>query len=95
MQRLSYNLVRDVGTIKIGGIDVVHATRDGLSQNSDCYIDIARRPPYQLVAISPGELHGPIAHAVHGHLRARQREVPGEINLFSHSVPPKTVRCLQ
>src|SRR5260221_6421607 len=67
---------------------MVHATRDGLSQNSDCCIDIAGRPPYQLVSISPRELHRTVAHTVHRYRRAGQSEAAGQINLFNHFVPP-------
>src|ERR1700730_17550468 len=88
MQRFSYDLVRDMGTIKIGCIDVVHATCDDLSQKSNRSVDIAGRSPYQLVAISACELHGPVAHAVQRYRRARQSEVAGQISLFNHSVPP-------
>jgi hypothetical protein len=80
-----------MGTIKIGCIDVVHAIRDGLSQNSDRCIDISGWTPYQLVAVSPGELHRTVTHAVHRHRRARQGEASGKINLSNHSVPPGTV----
>src|ERR1700675_1072795 len=45
-------------------------------------------PPYQLVAISPGELHRAVTHAVHRYRRARQSEVAGQISLFNHFVPP-------
>ena len=83
-----------MGTIKIGCIDMVHAASDGLSEKSDRCIDIAGRPPYQLVAISAGELHRAVTHAVQRHRRARQSEAAGPISLFNHSVPPGTVHYL-
>src|SRR6476469_2602267 len=95
MQRLSYDLVRDMGTIKVSRIDMVHAARDGLSQNSDRCIEIAGRSPYQFVTIPASELHRTVSHTVHCRRRARQCEAPGESSLFNHSVPPGTVRCLQ
>jgi hypothetical protein len=44
----------DTGTIKIGCIDVVHATRDGLSQKSRSLHRHRVEPSYQLVSVSPG-----------------------------------------
>ena len=61
--------------------DVVHATRDGFSQKSDRCIDIAGRPPYQLVTLSPGKLHGLVTHAVQDHRWAKQREVSGGLSI--------------
>jgi hypothetical protein len=68
-----------MGTIKIGCIDVVHATRDSLSQKSGCSIDIWGRPPYQLVTISPRELRT-ATHAVH------VMDVAGRVKLPARSV---------
>jgi hypothetical protein len=47
------------GTIKIGCIDVVHAARDGLSQKSDHYIDIAGRPHTNLLPSRPASCMAP------------------------------------
>jgi len=70
---------------------VVHTTGDGVSQKSDRCIDVAGRPPYQLITISPGELDRTLTHAVHRHRPAGQSEAAGQIHLFNHCVPPGTV----
>ena len=71
-------------TVIIGGIDMIHAARDGLSQNSDGSLDISGRSPYELVAISAGKLHGTVTHPVYRYRCARQSETAREIGLFNH-----------
>ena len=64
MERLLDDLIRDVRTIEIAGIYVVHSSGDGLAQNSDRSRNIAWRSPDELVAIAAGKLHRAIAHAI-------------------------------
>jgi hypothetical protein len=42
-QRLSDDLVREVGTIEIGRVDMVHPTRDSLSKNGNRKKEVVRR----------------------------------------------------
>src|SRR5579883_1890998 len=63
-ERLADDFVGYVGTIKVGRIDMVDPACDGLTQYGDRLVHIPGRAPYPLVAISPGELHGTVSHAV-------------------------------
>src|ERR1700730_4445529 len=96
MQRLLNNLIGDMRTVEIAGIDVIHARRDGLAKNRDRAGNIAWRAPNQLVAVPSGELHGPVTHPVYSQRGARERKGATEIRLFSHFVSPllfkKTLR---
>ena len=65
MQRLLNDLIGDMRTVEIAGIDVVHARRDSLAQNRDRTGNIAWRAPNPLVAILSGELHGPITDPIY------------------------------
>ena len=60
MQRPLNNLVGDMWTIEVAGIDMVHSRRDCLSQNLDGSVDIARRSPN----LWTSELHSAIAHTL-------------------------------
>ena len=70
MERLLDDLVGHMRTIKVAGIDMVHAGGDRLSQNGDRSVDIARRSPH----LRTGKLHRTVAHAVHGHRCAWEGE---------------------
>src|SRR6266404_5177667 len=63
MQRPLNNLVGDVWTIEVAGINVVHSRRDCLSQDLDGSFDIAWRSPN----LWTSELHGAIAHTLDAH----------------------------
>src|SRR6201998_1138776 len=87
MQRLLNDLIGDMRTVEIAGIDVVHARCDSLAKNRDRTGNIAWRTPNLLVAILSGELHGPITDPVYSQRRARERKTATEIRLFFHFVP--------
>src|ERR1700722_14484734 len=84
MKRLLDYLVGHMWTVKVAGIDMVHAGGNGLSQNLDRHVQLTRRPIY----VRAGQLHGAVAHALHGHRCFRERERPAELCLCSHSVFP-------
>ena len=55
MQRLLNDLIGDMRTVEIAGIDVIHARGDSLAQNRDRTGNIARRAPNLLFAILSAE----------------------------------------
>src|SRR5579872_6310879 len=86
MQRLLNDLIGDVRTVEIAGIDVIHARADSLAQNRDRTGNIARRAPNLLITVLSGELHGTITDPIHSQRSARERKTATEIRLFSHFV---------
>src|ERR1700747_3312416 len=64
MQRLLNDLIGDMRTVEIAGIDVVHARCHSLAQNRDRAWNVAWWAPNLLIAILSGELHGPITDPV-------------------------------
>ena len=62
MERLLDDLIRHVRAIEIAGIDVIHSRFNGLSQDPDGFVGIARRSPH----LRTGQLHGAITNTVHG-----------------------------
>ena len=62
MQRLGDDLVGDMRPVEVAGVDVVDAARDRLAQHGDAFGAVLRRAEDALA----GELHGAVAHAVHG-----------------------------
>src|ERR1700730_16160156 len=90
MERLRDKLIGHRRTVEVAGIDMVHAGLYCLAQNSNCRVKITWWSPH----LRASKLHCTIAHAVHGHGCARQREAASEISLFNHSVPPGTVHYL-
>jgi hypothetical protein len=82
MQRLLNDLIGDMRTVEIAGIDVVHARRDSLAKNRDRTGNIAWRAPNPLVAILSGELHGPITDPIYSQRSARERKAATEIRLY-------------
>ncbi|SOZ73765.1 conserved hypothetical protein [Cupriavidus taiwanensis] len=62
MEGFADELVGDVRAVEITRIDVVHAGRDGFAQHGDGCGTILRRSEHA----GPGQLHGAVAHAVHG-----------------------------
>jgi hypothetical protein len=84
MQRLFDDLISDVRTVEIAGVNVVHARGDSLAKNRDRTRNITWRPPHALVAILSGELHGAITHAIYSQRCARERKAAQD----SRSRPP-------
>src|ERR1700735_1909505 len=70
-QRLLDDLISYMRTVEIAGIDMVHARIDSFAKSRDRTGNIARRSPNPLVAILPGELHGPVTDPVHSQRGAR------------------------
>ena len=94
VQRLSDELVCDVGTIKIGRVDMVHLARDGLPQNSDRSLNIseeAPKPVFFRLARRVALLFSPCGSSGQG--RAVEGEMPASSNSVNHSAPPETVGC--
>src|ERR1700758_5108947 len=84
MKRLPNDLIGDVRTVVVAGVDVVHAGLHRLPQNCNGLVAIAWRPK----DVRAGELHGAVAHSVNGQRCARQREAACEISQFSHFSSP-------
>ena len=62
MQRFADDLVGDVRTVEIAGVDVIDAGGDGLAQHGQCRVMIPGRAEHA----GPGELHGAVAEPLHG-----------------------------
>jgi hypothetical protein len=71
MERLLDDLIRDVRTVEVAGVDVVDPQRDSLSQYRDCNVNIARRPP----TCGPASCIAPYP------MRFTVIEVPGRVKL--------------
>jgi hypothetical protein len=84
VERLLNDLIGDMRTVKIAGVDVVDARRDSLAQNRDRTGNIAWRSPNPLLAILSGELHRPITDPIYRQRSARERKAATEIYLFAH-----------
>ncbi len=66
MQRTPDQLVRDMGTVKITGVDMVDTAGHRLTQYRDRAVNVAGRTPDEFVPIASCELHGAVAHATNG-----------------------------
>src|SRR5579862_909814 len=86
MQRLLNDLIGDMRTVEIAGIDMIHARCHSLAQNRDRAWNIAWWAPNLLIAILSGELHGPITDPVNSQRCARERKTATEIRLLFHFV---------
>src|ERR1700757_1320937 len=75
MKRVLDQLIRDMRTVEIAGIDVVYARLDRLPQYGNRCVNITGRPPDPRT----GKLHGAVAHSFHSHRRAGQSEAAREI----------------
>ena len=62
MERLLDDLIGHMGTIKVAGIDMVDAGRNGLSQHGQRTVHITWRSPHLWAC----KLHGAIPHAIYG-----------------------------
>src|SRR5258706_13597407 len=74
MQRLTDQLVRDVRSVVIAGVDVVHPRRDGLTQYGHCRLPIPGRPEYSWA----GQPHRTVPKTLHGHIA--EAKCAGTIN---------------
>ena len=63
MQRTSNDLIRNVRSIEIAGVDVIHTGSDCCAQHGDSGLRIARRSEHA----GTRELHRTVPHPVHGH----------------------------
>lgn len=61
MQSFTDNLIGDVGSVEVAGVDMIDPAGDDLTQDCDSLGSIARRAEDAL----SGKLHGAIAHALH------------------------------
>src|SRR4030095_9584039 len=84
MKRLLNDLIGHMGTVKIAGIDMIHASRYRFSKNSNRTVHIAWRSPH----LRTGKLHSAIAHAVQAQRCAGRCESAAQVRLFRHSVSP-------
>jgi len=82
MERLLDQLIGYVRTVKVTGINVVHAGGDSRSQNIHRSIHVARRAPDP----GTGQLHGAVAHAVNAAPSSGKVEWAAELCLCSHFV---------
>jgi hypothetical protein len=62
MKRVANELIGDVRAIEIAGVDVVDPPRDRLAKHGEGRVVILRWAEYA----RSGELHGAVAHTVHG-----------------------------
>ncbi|MDB5482889.1 MAG: hypothetical protein JWO83_3942 [Caulobacteraceae bacterium] len=62
MKGLADQLVGDMGTVEVAGVDVVDAGGQGLAQHGEGVLAILRGPE----DAGAGELHGAVAHAIDG-----------------------------
>ena len=74
MQRLADDLVRDMRTIEIAGIDVIHSRSDGLAQHGQCLVVILGWTEHS----GSGELHGTVAEPFYRSIA--EYECPGLVN---------------
>ena len=84
MQRLADNLVGNVRTIEVAGVDVVHPGGDGLAQHGHCRVMI----PGRAENAGSRELHGAVAKPVHG--AVAECECAGHFDAGHERVPFKT-----
>ena len=75
------DLVGYVGAVKVAGIDMVYASRDGFPQNSNGGIRVARRSKY----LRASELHRTVAHAIYSHVCAGKCKGAAKVGLFGHA----------
>ena len=75
MKRLANELVGDVRAIVIVGVDVVDVQRDCLAKHGEGRAAILRRAKHARA----GELHGAVAHTVHGAVAQRENASGGDV----------------
>ena len=79
MKRLANELVGDVRAIVIAGVDVVHAPRDRLAKHAEGRVSILWRAEHAW----SGQLHRPVAHAVHGAVAQRENASGSDVGYVS------------
>src|SRR5579872_691958 len=84
MECLLDNLIGRMRTVEVARIDVVYTGVNGLSQDPNGFVGIARRPPH----LRTRQLHRPITHAVHRQRSVRNRKTSAEAGWFGHSFAP-------
>jgi hypothetical protein len=82
MERLVDNLIGHMRTIEVARIDMVHSSLNGLSQDSDRTVKIARRSPDSWTR----QLHRPVTHAMDNPRTVGKCVVSAKVPLFGHSV---------
>jgi len=75
MKRLANDLVGDVRTVVVGGVDVIDAAGHGLPQHGERSLAILGRSE----DAGSGELHRAIAHAIHAAVAQREGAGGGEV----------------
>ncbi len=75
------DLIGDMRTIEVAGVDVIDAARNGFPQYRDRSVNVARRSPH----VWAGKLHRAIAHSVQSHGGAGEREGAAKVWLIRHS----------
>src|SRR5262249_51041489 len=80
IKRLLDNLIRDMRTIEIARIDVVHSGFDSCPQNTDGTIRIAGWSPN----LGTRQLHRTISHTVYGHRRVCKGVASPEVDVSCH-----------
>ena len=84
MKCLLDNLICHVRTVKVAGVDVVHARANRLSQNSDRCVNVPWRSPN----FGAGKLHGAVAHSVQIRRGSHKFESAPKLRRFGHCVFP-------
>jgi hypothetical protein len=80
MKRLLNDLVGDMWAVEVARINVIDSLRDGLSQNRDGCVDIARGAPH----LRARELHGSVAYALNGHRGSGKVKSTAKVLLICH-----------
>ena len=75
MQCLANQLIGDVRTVVVAGVDVVDAAFDCRAQHRKGRVAIFRRSEHA----RSGELHGAVTHAVHGPAAQRENAGGGDV----------------
>ena len=68
MQGLFDDLIGNVRTVEVAGVDVIDPECDSFPEHRNCGLNIARRSKY----VWASQLHRAIAGTVQGHLGARE-----------------------
>ena len=82
MERLLDELVGDVGAVEVAGVDVVDAAGDGFAENGERRVRVLGGTE----DVRAGELHGAVAHAVHGKGGAGEGEGAAEGRWWGHAL---------